>query len=208
MELRMISRMAGVFGLALMLGACGLMPGQSSYDPIDPVEALEVPPDLDAPETDGALRVPNATYSRVQGGPVSGTSSPAVSEAPTPAQQGTRMLYEGGVRGLLVEDSEESVWRRVGFALERIGLSIEERERESSTYVVEYEDVQAKEARPNVFSRWIMRRKGPEDHSGTYQVRLRGQGSATIVNLYDEDGAPAGQVITEELLTALLDRLG
>lgn len=206
MEPMKLERILGLAGLVLLMSACGSIPGQSSYEPVDPVEALEVPPDLDNPETDRALRVPDSTYSRVAGGPVSNTSATAPGADQAPPKD-TSLVWEGGVRSLRLADSEEGAWRRVGFALERIGLEIEERERDAATYTVEYVDASARESRPNVFSRWFLRRKGPTDHSGTYLIRLRSEGPSTYVNILDEDGEPADEVITEELLTALHDRL-
>jgi uncharacterized lipoprotein len=214
----MMSRQYSTSALLLMLlaglNACGWVPSQSEYDPVNPGQSLEVPPDLDTPDTRGALRVPNATYSRVEGGPVS-ASAPALSadgaasaSASASAESGLRMIWEGGIPSLVVEDSEEGTWRRVGFALERMGIDVDSEQRESSTYVVDYVDAEAREQRPGVFSRWILRRKGPTDHSGTYQVKLRAQGESTHVNLLDEDGNPADSVLTEEILQGLMDRLG
>lgn len=211
MSMNDLARLTLALGLSATLGACSLFSSsQSSYEPVDETEALEIPPDLDAPDTSAAVRVPNSTYSRVAGGPVR-DEAPGLGATPTasqPAAAGNQLVWDSGVRSLQLADSEESAWRRVGFALERIGLSVEDSERETGTYVVEYVDQSARDARPNVFSRWILRRKGPTDHSGTYQVRIQSAGDGVLVQLMDEDGAPADATLTEEILGALLDRLG
>jgi uncharacterized lipoprotein len=191
--------------MTLALSSCGLFSSKSEYDKVPPGKALEVPPDLDEPSAASAIRVPNATYSRVANGPVS--AGAPVGSTTAAVEPGTRLEFAGGRQALLVDDSLESAWRRVGFALPRIGLEINDQNRDSGVYSVEYVDVAAKEQQPGRFSRWIMRKKGPTDHSGSYQVRLVAAGEQTRVQLLDEDGGQAADSVSEVILNGLLERL-
>ena len=196
---------SGMLLLMVALSSCGLFSGKSEYDKIPPGKSLEVPPDLDEPSAASAVRVPNATYSRLAGGPVSDGAPVGVAEPE--AEKGTRIESGNGGQELIVDDSMESVWRRLGFALQKSGLKIEDQERDRGVYSVEYVDVEAKEQRPGAFSRWIMRKKGPTDYSGTYHVQLESAGEETRVQLRDDDGEPAAAKVNDEILTSLLEQL-
>ena len=52
-----------------------------------------------------------------------------------------------------------------------------------------------------------MRKKGPTDHSGTYQLQLVAVGEQTRVRLLDDNGRSAAATVTEEILGKLLERL-
>ena len=109
---------------------------------------------------------------------------------------------------MILADDRESAWRRIGVALERAGIDVEERDADSWTYIVEYIDEEAREKRPGIFKRWVLRRKGPEDLSGPYSVQLHEDGSGTRVELRDEKGRSARERVSERILGALRTRLG
>ena len=190
---------SGLLLLMMILSSCSLFGSKSEYDKVPAGQALEVPPDLDEPSAAGAVRIPNATYSRLANGPVGSDT--------VDADQGTRLKSSGASQTLIVDDSLESVWRRLGFALQRIGLKIEDQERDRGVYSVAYVDVEARAQRPGRFSRWIMRKKGPTDHSGTYHLHLDTVAEQTRVRLLNANGRRAAAPVTEEILGKLLERL-
>lgn len=195
-------RLAVIVGLAILLAGCGLFNRNTEYDEVGAGRPLEVPPDLDAPDTTRSMRVPDSTYSRVAGGPVRPANAP--SETPTDV----RLEYTGEGATLLVPDALDSVYRRLGFALERIGVEIVERDDSTSAYLVEYVDREARDNRPGVFARWILRRKGPTDHSGVYRVSIEEAGAASRVRLMTEEGGEAPERVVNDVLGALEERLG
>jgi uncharacterized lipoprotein len=81
---------------------------------------LEVPPDLDRPNTSGALTIPEAGSSATAAAAPSGEPSTGVSATPAGAAPATVAL---GDDGLHVADSVDSTWNRVGLALERSGAA-------------------------------------------------------------------------------------
>ena len=196
-------RLALVAVLAFLLAGCGLFNRNTEFEEVGAARPLEVPPDLDAPDTTRSMRVPDATYSRVAGGPVQRSDAPA----DVPAD--VRLEYAGDTATLLVPDTLDSVYRRLGFALERIGMEIVERDDGANAYLVEYVDRQARENRPGVFARWILRRKGPTDHSGVYRVSIEEAGAAASrVRLLTRDGDDAPERVVNDVLGALEERLG
>jgi uncharacterized lipoprotein len=196
---------SGMLLLMMALSSCGLFSGKSEYDKVPAGKALEVPPDLDEPSAASAVRVPNATYSRLADGPVTAGAPVGVTE-PEP-ETGTRIESGNGGQELIVDDSMESAWRLLGFALQKSGFKIEDQARVAGVYSVEFVDVVAKQQRPGAFSRWIMRKKGPTDYSGTYHVQLESVGEETRVQLRDDDGERAAAKVNDEILTSLLEQL-
>ncbi len=188
--------------LALSLDACGWLPKQSEFDRVGEGRSLEVPPDLDEPDTSAALRIPNATYSAVRGGFVDEPQS-------EPARQRARFIEHEGAQALALDQALDVAWRQVGIALERNGLDVDESNQADRLYRVVYVDRKAKQERPGRFSRWILRRKGPPDHSGTYQLRLKAlYESVTLIQLFDAAGGPPPAPVKDEVLGALRNSLG
>ena len=188
----------------LSLAGCGWLARSSDFDQVPEGERLEVPPDLDAPDQTRALRVPGATYSKNDGAVVSDRPSSAVNDR-TASGSGVVAL-EGGL-ALVVDQPVRDVYDRVGVALERIGMKVLESNAEGASYRVEYVDTEARAQRPNIFARWILRRKGPTDMSGTYLIKLTERGSQTAISLDRADGATMTERVADDILSALEERL-
>ncbi len=126
---------------ASLLSGCGFMHRHLDHKDADYRKSvqerpLEVPPDLDTPNSRGALVVP--TIAAV---PVQSTPSGA-SPAATPTAMPPSVSIEPGVQlggdGLHIADSVESAWTRVGLALERSGAAtVVARDEAARTYTVD-----------------------------------------------------------------------
>jgi len=119
---------------ASLLGGCGFLSRHAdrkdqAYKESVQSRPLEVPPDLDNPASSSALTIPDARPAPAP------ASSPAADTAPvgappamasTPAAAPTTAAGPGvtaSADGLLVSDTVESTFRRVGLALERSGAA-------------------------------------------------------------------------------------
>lgn len=116
---------------ASLLGGCGFL--HKHFDRKEPEyrksveeKPLEVPPDLDSPNSSGALVIPPAgAASASSSSSASAGSAPPSAAAPTavstsePIAAGTTLNSDG----LRVADTVESAWSRVGLALERSGVA-------------------------------------------------------------------------------------
>lgn len=178
---------------------------------------LEVPPDLDKPNTSGALTIPQAnanTGSTAATAPDTSATS-AGAEAPTtaaaPAAEGSADASQPpavlGADGLHVTDSVDSAWNRVGLALERSGAAtILARDEAGRTF-----DVQTASqvvTKPGWFKKAIT--LGMAKGKTTAQVRLKlrvaaeGNGSKVTVEGASDD---ASRDAAQALLATLKQRL-
>ena len=101
--------------LVVASSGCSWFRGKSGYEQSPEHRPLEIPPDLDAPNTNSAMRVP-------------ASPSVASSERSSVAAQSTDFV---------VADQVASTWRRLGLALERMdGVEIKERAQLINAYTV------------------------------------------------------------------------
>jgi outer membrane protein assembly factor BamC len=130
----------------------------------------------------------------------------AAASAPEPVAR-ARMIPDRPVPTLMVDDSFDRAWRRVGLALDRSGFTVEDRDRAQGLYFVRYVDpAQAGKEEPNFFTKMFTSKS---DLTGPvrYRVSVKGEGNASIVTVLDNQGAPekgeAGQRIIKLLLADL-----
>jgi uncharacterized lipoprotein len=110
------------FTAVAMLGGCSWFRGAKGDYALSPeARPLEVPPDLNLPDTSGAMALP----------PALGQPRPAATAAPAPSPS-----------GFVVAGSRDEVFARVGPALEAIeGMKIVSRAQLLGTYDVNYQGV-------------------------------------------------------------------
>jgi uncharacterized lipoprotein len=173
------------------------------------VPALEVPPDLTTPASDERYRVPQgndegvATYSDYSKGgtaqdrstgaalpreaePASAavaTSSAVAISASGPAGTATLQDIFDGSKIIVMNDAFDRSWRKVGLAIERAGLVVEDKDRAKGIYFL----------RPaKVEKGWLDKLqiwKSSEDTNTRYRVNVKDGGAACEVSVTDQDGA-------------------
>ena len=208
MSKRGLSVITALLG-SLLLAACGNVGGVY----VDSREAspLRVPDQLDRPSTEAALTIPGAAAPELAGLRDEAVP-PKVLTSEEAAQSTSRVGFGDGALFLLIEDSVDSVYRRLGFTLERSGMSIESREPDRLTYTFLYRQPPPTQLRKG-FWRKMAFWKGAdwEDYSGRYEVRLvpdDDKPEHTRVYLYDSEGNAAQPEPVEQLLGIVQERLG
>lgn len=194
---------------SLLLAACGNVGGVY----VDSREAspLRVPDQLDLPSTEAALTIPGAAAPELAGLRDEAVP-PKVLTSEEAAQSTSRVGFGDGALFLLIEDRVDSVYRRLGFTLDRSGMSIEAREPDQLSYTFLYRQPPPTQARKG-FWRKMAFWKGTsfDDHSGRYEVRLvpdDDKPEHTRIYLYDGEGNAARPEPVEQLLGLVQERLG
>jgi uncharacterized lipoprotein len=216
----MVSVRRNIFALPTLLVAGSLLAGcgfvhrhfqhkDADYKKSAQERPLEVPPDLDTPNSSGALVVPAAGAAATGTPPAAtaaGTAATQPSAVPPSAAPAAAGVQIGG-DGLRVGDSAESTWTRVGLALERSGAAnIVERDEAGGTYSVETTGQTTQKA--GWFKRAIT--LGHADRKVAAKVRLTvrvsadGAGSKVAVEGATDE---ASQDAARALLATLHDRL-
>jgi len=175
---------------------------------------LEVPPDLDKPNTAGALTIPQASPNAGAAAPAAANVSAAPAGVQTPAAPAAAPVADAAATpavlsadGLHVADSVDSAWNRVGLALERSGAAtILARDEAGRTY--EVQTAAQVVSKPGWFKKTIT--LGMAKGKTTAQVRLRlrvaaeGDGSKVTVEGATDD---ASKEAAQALLATLKSRL-
>jgi outer membrane protein assembly factor BamC len=113
----------------------------------------------------------------------------------------------GGRTALTLVDGFDLAWRRVGLALDRIGFSVEDRDRAAGLYFVRYVDPAfAGKEEPGFFSRLLGGKdKGPR--VDRFRVKVAAEGNGAVVTLQSTDGAPETGEAAKRILEQLANEL-
>jgi outer membrane protein assembly factor BamC len=90
---------------------------------------------------------------------------------------------------LVVNDSFDRAWRRVGLALDRGGFTVEDRDRAAGLYYVRYVDPKSVgKDEPNFFTKLFTDAANPQA-AVRYRILLKGSGDKTTLTVQDAKGA-------------------
>ncbi len=197
-----------ILGVAVVaLTACGQRENRPIYTQESEVEELEAPEGLDKPSFSRTYVIPGEFLPELAGQrdesrPPRVLSSEEVEQARSRIQFGSRGLY------LEVDDEAGSVFRRLGFALERDGMRVLESDPDEDMYLFRLDHEPIVEERRGVSRLAFWRRAAIYDYSGEYRIELEEQGDRTRVNLLDSRGDILDLDPAEMVLSRIRDRLG
>ncbi|MGE8687604.1 MAG: outer membrane protein assembly factor BamC [Achromobacter sp.] len=108
---------------------------------------------------------------------------------------------------LVVGESFDRAWRRVGVALDGGGFAVDDRDRSAGDYFVRYVDTDTGEKmeQPGFFSRMFSGDKKAE--APQYRIHLAASGDQTLVTVLDANGARDNSATAQRLLSVLKDKM-
>ena len=112
-----------------------------------------------------------------------------------------------------VEEGFDRVWRRVGLALDRVGFTVEDRDRSQGLYFVRYVDQdkisQEKAAQEKgLLSKWFSFGSGDKTQTAErYRIYVRGGGQSSQVSVLGNDGKPVQSQTSDKILKLLHEQL-
>lgn len=122
-----------------------------------------------------------------------------------------RAVLQKGREGaaLALNEQFDRAWRRVGLALDRVGFTVEDRDRSKGIYFVRYIDpeVDNKSAENRG---WFSRMFGGSDKqkkTEQYRVLVKDAGERAEVNVLNKDGVTEQSATANRILTLLYDQL-
>jgi outer membrane protein assembly factor BamC len=136
------------------------------------------------------------------------------SAAPTAVQ--ARAAIQTGIGGfetLEVFESFDRAWRRVGLALDRVGFTVEDRDRQKGQYFVRYADtdaldMQKKDEKEGILSKLAFWKSStPTGKAEQYRVQIRQFAGKCVVQVLNKEGAQANTQTTRRIVSLLFEQL-
>lgn len=113
-------------------------------------------------------------------------------------------------RAIEVDEGFDRAWRRVGLALDRVGFTVEDRDRTQGTYFVRYVDPDVVK-KDGFFSKLFSWGSSDDKDKGAQryrvQVKAAATGSASTVSILSNEGQPDVSPVAEKILGLLNDQL-
>lgn len=108
---------------------------------------------------------------------------------------------------LVLGESFDRAWRRVGVALDSGGFAVDDRDRSAGDFYVRYVDTDTgmKREEPHFFARLFGAKDAPK--APTYRIHLKSQGTQTEVTVLDDKGVRDTSETAQRLLAVLADKL-
>ena len=143
------------------------------------------------------------------------TTALATTAAPAPGQPATadKARLErspDGTAKLVIDDSFDQAWRRVGLALDRTGFTVVDRDRTSGLYYVRYADpdsdaTKAREA--GWLDKLMFWKTDDKDRPEQYRIKVAEEPPKSAVTVQDPKGATDRSANSERILALLREQL-
>ena len=112
-----------------------------------------------------------------------------------------------GARVLDLQDNFSRAWRRTGLALDRVGFTVEDRDRSRGLYFVRYVDTDKPNLDPGFFESLKFWGDDEKTDQNEYLVSLVGKQSTTQIVILDTDGKRETSETAERILGLLHEQL-
>jgi uncharacterized lipoprotein len=190
--------------VVLLLAACSSESKKPEY--YDQVEApsLEIPEGMSTPDSSSALII-RAPYMPPPS-MILQDKPPRISSTTSGIDTNSRLSWSAQGIYLLVEDTPESVQRRLAIVIERSGM---QRVRIDVNGVYRFDYYQTFDKVGGFISKMAFwNRDNSEDYSGAYQIYAQPEGENTRVFIKYADGTDCEPDAAEHMLQVLSERMG
>lgn len=132
------------------------------------------------------------------------------SSSTTPKEQAYMDKARGGV--LIVNETFDRAWRRVGLALDRVGFTVEDRDRSSGVYFVRYADPDYESRKASegegILSKLAFWRSDADSKAERYRIQVSEVGANSEIKVLNQDGIPdESGAATNRILNLLYEQL-
>jgi outer membrane protein assembly factor BamC len=120
------------------------------------------------------------------------------------------VLQNAGAGPLVVNDSFDRAWRRVGLALDRVGFTVEDRDRSKGLFFVRYIDpeVDLKDTKEGFLEKMKFWKPSPKTAQPQYRIHVADAGaSMSQVLVQDSKGATESSSTGKKILGLLFEQL-
>jgi outer membrane protein assembly factor BamC len=110
-----------------------------------------------------------------------------------------------GVEALEVFEPFDRVWRRVGLALDRVGFTVEDRDRQKGVYFVRYADPETEKDNRGLLARMFSSESKVKPEQ--FRVQITQAGTSSQVNVLNKDGGADASRTAQKILGLLHEQL-
>ena len=132
-------------------------------------------------------------------------TTPAAAAEVEASQRAQITKAVNGAEQLEVYEPFDRVWRRVGLALDRVGFTVEDRDRQKGVYFVRYADPESEKDSRGLLTRWFS--SDSKVKAEQYRVQITQAGTASQVNVLNKDGAADSSKTAQRILALLHEQL-
>jgi outer membrane protein assembly factor BamC len=134
----------------------------------------------------------------------------AKAQVATPTQSAPRATFTRGSGTLALSEQFDRAWRRVGLALDRVGFTVEDRDRSKGLYFVRYIDPEIDNKSADNKG-WLSKLKfwGSSEKPKTeqYRILVKGGDAGAEVNVLNKEGVHDRSETAGRILSLLYDQL-
>ena len=133
----------------------------------------------------------------------------AVKDAKLAPAQRARVVKDGSASVVEVDEGFDRAWRRVGLSLDRVGFTVEDRDRAKGVYFVRYidQEIDAKDKAEKGFFARLFSSKEEKKQAVRYQILVKAIGERSRISVLDEKGTVASDATSARILNLLNDQL-
>jgi outer membrane protein assembly factor BamC len=116
----------------------------------------------------------------------------------------------GGGGAIALSEPFDRAWRRVGLVLDRVGFTVEDRDRSKGFYFVRYvdpEDDAVGKTNDSFLAKLMFWRDAPDPKAGQYRVFVQGRDEASEVQVLNKEGSPDNSDTAKRILSLLQQQL-
>ena len=139
-------------------------------------------------------------------------SQALIANASSPERAKLTKLPNNGGSNLAIADPFDRAWRRTGLALDRVGFTVEDRDRSRGIYYVRYIDPEIdinKTSKPSLLSKLAFWRSSDshKKNKEQYQIKVAEAGEESKISLLDKDGSADKSDTANKILSLLYEQL-
>jgi outer membrane protein assembly factor BamC len=116
---------------------------------------------------------------------------------------------EGGAGSIELSEPFDRAWRRVGLVLDRVGFTVEDRDRSKGFYFVRYVDPEDDAVGKNgsFLAKLMFWRDPPDPKTGQYRVFVKDRNDSSEVQVLNKEGGPDTSDTAKRILSLLQQQL-